>query len=121
MLKIIYADDNLNVDYLDVCLEDWINTRVTISVRSATGIHIEFSTAAFLLPADSSTIAQLENIQDENLVEFCRCDAESLEVVLKGIWLTSDLESETGVFATELKYETEYLLHNMFKPKFCPV
>ncbi|AFY53927.1 hypothetical protein Riv7116_1362 [Rivularia sp. PCC 7116] len=121
MLKIIYGDNNLSLDCLDGCLEDWINTRVAIAVRSATGIHIESSTASFLLPANSSTIAQVENIQDANVVEFCRCDAKSLEVVLKGIWLTSELESETGVFVTKLKDDTEYLLQNMFEPKFCPV
>ncbi|MEO1430443.1 MAG: alr0857 family protein [Cyanobacteria bacterium J06633_8] len=121
MLKITYTDNNLSLDYLDGYLEDWINTRVTICVRSATGIHIKSSTASFLLPANSFTTAELENIQEENVVEFCRCDAESLEVVLKGIWLTSEIESETGVFVTELEDKTEYLLQNMFKPKFCPV
>lgn len=54
-------------------------------------------------------------MKGENIVELCRCDAESVEVVLKGIWLTSKVKSETGVFLTELEEYTEYLLQNLFE------
>ena len=95
-------------------LEDWINTRVLINVRSATSIYIESSKASFLVPADSSYIAELEKVNSENIMELCRCDSESVEVVLKGIWLTSEVGSETGVFVTELEESTESLLQKIF-------
>ena len=119
MLKLIYTDNNIGLDCLKQSLEDWINTRVLLSIRSASSIYIESSTASFLIPADSSYLTDLEKLNAENIVEFCGCDADSVEVVLKGTWLTSEVESETGVFVTELAESTEYLLHKMFNCEFC--
>ncbi|MEO1374964.1 MAG: alr0857 family protein [Cyanobacteria bacterium J06635_10] len=114
MLKLTYTDDKLSLDYSKQSLEDWVNTRVLISVRSATNIYIESSTASFLVPADSSFTAELEKLNSQNIVEFCHCDAGTVEVVLKGVWLTSEVESETGVFVTEAEESTESLLQKMF-------
>ncbi|MEA5593985.1 alr0857 family protein [Rivularia sp. UHCC 0363] len=108
MLKLTYTENQLSLDYSKQSLEDWINTRVLVSIRSATSIHIEFSTASFLVPA--SCLTDLEKVSSENIVELCRCDAESVEVVLKGIWVTSEVESETGVFVTEIEDKTKFLL-----------
>lgn len=120
MLKITYTDDKLNLDLLKQSLEDWINTRVVISVRSSTSIYIESSTASVLLPVDSFTTNKLQELNSKNIVELCPCDAESVEVVLKGIWLTSKAESETGLFVTELDKPTELLLQQLFNRElFC--
>lgn len=114
MLKLTYTDNNLNLDCLKQSLEDWINTRVLISVRSSTSVYIKCSTASVLVPADSSFTHDLEKVNRENIVELCRCDAESVEVVLKGIWLTSEIESETGVFVTKSDESTEFILQQLF-------
>ncbi len=120
MLKLTYSDNKLSLDCLKKSLEDWINTRVLISIRSANSIYIQSTTASILLPADSSSIAELEKLNHTNIVEFCRCDAESIEVVFQGIWLTSEANSEIGVFVTELGEYTEYLLQNSFEEAlFC--
>ncbi|WP_414619135.1 alr0857 family protein [Calothrix sp. CCY 0018] len=118
MLKLTYTDDKISLDCLKQSLEDWINTRVLISIRSTLSINIESSTASILVPA-SSFIGELNKINSENIVEFCHCDRESVEVVLKGIWLTSVVESETGVFVTELEEYTEYLLQSLFERELC--
>lgn len=117
MLKLTYTDDKINLDCLKQSLEDWINTRVLVSIRSTLSIYIESSTASILVPADSFAIAELEMSSD--IVEFYRCDRESIEVVLKGIWLTSEVESETGVFVTELEEYTECLLQSLFESELC--
>jgi len=117
MLKLTYTDNKLSLDILKQSLEDWINTRVLVSVRSSTSIYIESSTASVLLSADSSAVAQLKNIGSKNIVEFCLCDTESVEVVFKGIWLTSAVESETGLFVTELDESTELTLQQLFNQK----
>jgi hypothetical protein len=119
MLKLTYSDNKLSLAGLKQSLEDWINTRVLLSVRSATSIYIESSTASVLVPADSSYLTDLEKVNSDNIVELCRCDRESVEVVLKGIWLTSEVENETGVFVTEFDESTEFLLHQMFNCEFC--
>lgn len=117
MLKLTYTDNKFSLDYLKQSLEDWINTRVLLNLRSATSIYLEYSTASLLIPAESSYLNELEKFRDENILEFCRCDAELVEVVLKGIWLTSEIESETGVFVTKLDKHTENLLQKMFDCK----
>ncbi|MEM9924189.1 MAG: alr0857 family protein [Cyanobacteria bacterium P01_D01_bin.50] len=114
MLKLTYTENKLSLDYSKQSLEDWVNTRVLISVRSATTIYIESSTASLLVPADSSFTAELEKLNSQNIIEFCRCDADAVEVVLKGFWLASEVESETGVFVTEADKYTESVLHKMF-------
>ena len=118
MLKLTYTHDKISLDCLKQSSEDWINTRVLISIRSTVSINIVSSTASILVPA-SSFIGELNTINSENILDFCRCDAESVEVVLKGIWVTSEVESETGVFVTELEEYTEYLLQNLFNCEFC--
>ncbi|MGB7375413.1 MAG: alr0857 family protein [Rivularia sp. (in: cyanobacteria)] len=118
MLKLTYTDDKISLDCSKQSLEDWVNTRVLISIRSTVSINIESSTASILVPA-SSFVGELNKINSENIVEFCRCDAESVEVVLKGIWVTSEVESETGVFVTELEESNEYLLQSLFNCEFC--
>jgi hypothetical protein len=118
MLKLTYSDDKISLNCLKQSLEDWINTRILVSVRSAVSIYVESSTASILVPASSST-AELEKVNGENIIEFCRCDAESIEVVLKGIWFTSEVESETGIFVTELEEYTEYLLQSLFESELC--
>lgn len=40
-------------------------------------------------------------------MEFCRCDAESVEIVLKGIWVTSEVKSKAGVFMTQYAESTD--------------
>ena len=117
MLKLTYTDNKLSLDCFKQSLEDWINTRVLLNLRSATSIYLEPSTASLLIPAESSYLGELEKFRSENILEFCRCDPESVEVVLKGIWLTSQIESETGVFVTEMDKYTEFLLHKMFDCK----
>ncbi|MEM1392523.1 MAG: alr0857 family protein [Cyanobacteria bacterium P01_H01_bin.150] len=119
MLKLSYTDNKISLHCLQESLEEWINTRVLLSLRSSTSIYIKSSTASILVPADSFFTTQLEELKGENIVEFCRCDSESVEIVLKGIWLTSEVESETGLFVTEIEDKAEYLLQNMFEREFC--
>lgn len=113
MLKLTYTLDNFSLEHLNESLENWVNVRVILAVRLATSIHIEPSTASFLLPAEFSGLIEMENATQENRLQICRCDNEFIEVVLKGLWLTSDVERETGVFVTELLPSTELLLQQL--------
>lgn len=115
MLKLTYTENSFSLEHLNESLEDWVNTRVILALRVATNIHIEPSTASFLLPADVCHLTDLEKVAKENFVELYRCDAESVEVVLKGIWLTSDAQSEAGIFVTALSKSAELLLQQLSK------
>jgi hypothetical protein len=119
MLKLTYTENSFSLEFLNESLETWVNTRVILALRSGTNIHIESTTAAFLLPADSRAMADLENVAKKNIVELCRCDVDSVEVTLKGYWVTSDATSETGIFVTELSKSAELLVDKLWKSDRC--
>ncbi|WP_341526824.1 alr0857 family protein [Nostoc sp. UHCC 0302] len=117
MLKLTYTENSFSLELLNESLEDWVNTRVLLALRSRTNIYIEPSTAAFLLSADLSHLA---NLAQGNIVKLSLCDTDSVEVILQGTWLTSDTESETGIFVTALNESTELLLYQLSQTKqFC--
>jgi hypothetical protein len=117
MLKLTYTENSFSLELLNESLEDWVNTRVLLAVRSRTNIYIEPSTAAFLLPADLSHLA---DVAQGNIVKLCLCDTDSVEVILQGTWLTSDTESETGIFVTALDESAELLIYQLSQSKqFC--
>ncbi|MBW4562380.1 MAG: hypothetical protein KME32_14750 [Mojavia pulchra JT2-VF2] len=115
MLKLTYTENSFSLEYLEENLTDWVNKRVIMAVHSATKLHVEPSTAAFLLPAEFSHLTDLKKLNQENILELCPCDASSIEVILKGTWLTSDTESESGIFVTALSKSAELLLHQLSK------
>lgn len=120
MLKLTYTENNFNLERVNESLEDWVNTRDVLALRLATKIHIEPSTASFLVPANLERLADLEKVAEENFVKLYLCDAEYVEVALRGLWLTSDAESETGVFVTALLPSTELLLLQLSQSEqFC--
>lgn len=115
MLKLTYTENSVYLEYLNESLPDWVSKRVMLALRSATKIYIEPTTATFLIATESSLIPDLEQLSQEHPIEICPCDASSAEVILKGIWLTSDRESETGIFVTTLSQATELLLQHLSK------
>lgn len=114
MLKLTYTENNFTLERLDESLEDWVNVRVALAVRLATGIHVEPSTASFLLTAGVSCLLEVEekSLQKDG-VQIYSCDTDLIEVVLKGLWLTSEVESEGGVFVTTLSPSVELLLQQL--------
>ncbi|HIK03151.1 MAG TPA: hypothetical protein IGS40_00305 [Trichormus sp. M33_DOE_039] len=122
MLKLTYTENSFHLEHLNESLPDWVSKRVILALYSATTLHIEPTTAAFLIPNDSSLIADLEQLSQENILEIYPCDASSAEVILKGTWLASDLESATGIFVTTLSQSAELLLQRLSKTQqFCYV
>ena len=115
MLKLTYTENNFNLERLDESLENWVNIRVILALQSDTKMYVESSTASFLVA--EKDMPNLANLEKGNQVELCRCDANLVEVVLKGLWLTSDPESEVGVFVTTLEQSTEFLLEQMQQSK----
>lgn len=111
MLKLTYTENSFSLDYLDVALENWVTKRVSLALKTGTHFYMEPSTAAFLLPIES--LAVLEKLTPENLIEFYPCDSSWLEVTLKGIWITSTPKSETGVLLAALSPSAELLLQQL--------
>ncbi|MGH1395589.1 MAG: alr0857 family protein [Trichormus sp.] len=113
MLKLTYTENSFHLEHLNESLPDWVSKRVILALCSATKLHLEPTTATFLIANNSSLIAHLKQLSQENILEICPCDASSAEIILNGTWLTSDLDSATGIFVTKLSQSAELLLKSL--------
>ena len=120
MLKLTYTENSFSLEHLEESVIDWVNQRVMLALHSATNIYIQSSQAAFLLPCESSLLVDLNKLNQANILEICPCDASTVEVILKGTWVTSHQDSEVGVFVTSLSKSAELLLERLAKTEeFC--
>jgi hypothetical protein len=116
MLKLTYTDNGFYLERLAQPLEEWVTARVILALRAGTNLCVEPSTASFLLPADMPQLRHLERHQEgEDAIALSLCDAEYIEVSLKGTWMTSDIDGAEGVFVTSLNYAVEFFLIKLWE------
>ena len=116
MLKLTYTENGFYLERLAQPLEEWVTARVILALRAGTNLCVEPSTASFLLPADMPQLRHLERHQEgEDAIALSLCDAEYVEVSLKGTWMTSDVEGAEGVFVTSLNYAVEFFLIKLWE------
>lgn len=118
MLKLTYTENGFYLECLAQSLEEWVALRVLLALRAGTRISVEPSTASFLLPAELPGIEQLvleAQREDSEIISLCTCDAEYVEVSLRGNWISSDSESGEGVFVVALSERTEFFLHKLWQ------
>lgn len=117
MLKLTYTENNFYLECLTQTLEEWVAQRAIFSLRIAQSLHIEPTTASFLLPVDLPGVARLQQEvkrDDTDTISLCNCDAEYLEVSLQGSWV-SDGSDDVGVFVTTMNYGTEFFLYKLWQ------
>ena len=123
MLKLTYIENDFRLEYLSQSLEDCVNTRVLIALRAGTNLAIEASTAAFLLPADVPGLEALHELIETEMgdrLQVDRADADYLEVIVDGTWISSVPNGEAGIFVTRLCDRAEALLNKMWQSsQFC--
>jgi hypothetical protein len=116
MLKLTYTENGFYLERLAQPLEDWVTTRVILALRAGTNLCVEPSTASFLLPANMPQLRHLERHgEGEDAIALSVCDAEYVEVSLKGTWMTSDTEGIEGVFVTSMSYAVEFFLIKLWE------
>lgn len=117
MLKLTYIENSFYLEHLGKSLEEWVGLRVILALRVGERICAQPSTASFLLPADLSGLHLLkaEVGQGSDVIELCACDAEYVEVTLKGTWLASDSESAEGVFVAAMSHSVEFFLLKLWQ------
>lgn len=117
MLKLTYTDNNFYIEHLSQCLEDWLNIRILLCLRAATSIYVEPSTASFLIPRNLPDWEDLQALQIENdeTIEVNIGDTEYLEISLQGTWVTSEENSNEGVFICVLSKKAEILLTQLWQ------
>src|ERR671933_1718289 len=116
MLKLTYTENGFYLEHLAQPLEEWVTARVILALRAGTRLCVEPSTASFLLPVDMPQLRHLERHQEgEDAIALSLCDAQYVEVSLKGTWMTSDVEGAEGVFVTSLNYAVEFFLIKLWE------
>ena len=116
MLKLTYTENGFYMERLAQPLEDWVTARVILALRAGTNLCVESSTASFLLPVDMPQLRHLERQQEgEDAIALTICDAEYIEVSLKGTWMTSDIDGAEGVFVTSMSYAIEFFLNKFWE------
>jgi hypothetical protein len=117
MLKITYTENGFYLEHLNESLETWLANRVLICLRATASIYVEPSTASLLLPINLPYFRDLETLEDRssNVLELSICDDYSAEVSLQGTWVTTDEDSEEGIFVSSLDERTEFFLYQLWK------
>jgi hypothetical protein len=98
-------------------LEEWVTTRVLLSLRVGTSLTVEPSTASFLLPIDLPVLSELKTLQKEygEMISVTPCDAEHAEVCLEGTWVTSGQENDEGIFICTMSDRAESCLEKIWQ------
>ncbi|MBD2013553.1 hypothetical protein H6F96_05975 [Microcoleus sp. FACHB-53] len=116
MLKLTYTENGFYLERLAQPLEEWVTARVILALRAGTNLCVEPSTASFLLPVGMPQLRHLERHKEgEDAIALSICDAEYVEVSLKGTWMTSDIDGAEGVFVTSLNYAVEFFLIKLWE------
>lgn len=118
MLKLTYTENSFYLEFLTQSVEEWIQSRVLLTLRVGQSLCVEPSAASFLLPVDLPGVGRLhsEIEQDNNkeIIEVYACDTEFIEVTLRGYWLSVSARSMSGGFVTTMNRSTESFLHQLW-------
>lgn len=118
MLKLTYIETGFYLEYIAKSLEEWVQGRVILALRVGECLCIEPSTASFLLPADLpgvDTLAVEVRRQAPESITLSVCDAEYIEVAIKGTWVSSDTDSNEGVFVAVMSHSIEFFLLKLWQ------
>lgn len=116
MLKLTYTETDFSVERSTESLESWVSARIVLALRLGHSYTVEPSTASFLLPAHLPGLKSLKHeIERMGFLEWEACDAEHVEISLRGTWLSTDLEAPEGVFVTTVSDAAERLLLEMWR------
>jgi hypothetical protein len=117
MLKVMYSEAGLHLECLTQLTEDWIALQAILAVRTARQLVVEHCSASLLLRADLNGIKLLERlIRNEaiGLIALSVCDAEFVEVSLRGVWISVG-DAEAGSFVVMMSHATEVLLLQLWQ------
>lgn len=118
MLKLNYTDYGLFLEQLTASLDAVATQRVMLAVHIGEPLHLEPSQASFLLPVELPGISQLKGVLGKNVADaiaLTSVDDEFVEVSLKGTWIASSSNAESGTFITALAPESEMLIYDLWQ------
>ena len=118
MLKLSYTDYGLFLEQVPAALDMVATQRVMLAVHVGETLHLEPSQAAFLLPMELPDINHLESMLETNTTDtiaLTNVDEDFVEVSLKGTWIASSANAESGTFVTTLAPESEQLIYRLWQ------
>lgn len=105
MLKFTYTEMGITIERVNQSLEELVMLRVVLAMRVGQRLIVEPGTASFLLSANLQAWKLLDAVVQRSLndtIALCQCDAEFIEVSLRGTWVAQTTSSEEGIFLAEL-------------------
>jgi len=115
MLKFTYTEDRVKLELLEDNFNTWMCARLILAVSASISITFEPTTASFTIPKNSELVEPLQSMAKlENNLEVDGNLLHSVEIILKGIWVVSNLEEQEGIFVTSLSPRTENLLFRLW-------
>jgi len=118
MLKLNYNDYGLFLEQVSASMDAIATQRVMLAVYAGETLHIEPGRAAFLLPANTSGVIQLERVlqtHNTSVIALSPVDDAFVEVSLKGTWIASSAQAESGTFIATLTPESEALVYQLWQ------
>ena len=123
MLKLTYTEKSFYLECLTQSLAQWVQGRVILALRVGQRLCVEPSTASFLLPVDLPGVEALRaevlkaeiKGDDKEIIALSVCDAEYIEVTLRGSWISNGSEDAEGVFITAISERTEFFVHKLWQ------
>lgn len=124
MLKVMYTETGQYLEHVSTSLSSWLARQHHLAKQTGYDVHIETCTASILLPDQPDWIAALQSIQRQDGAppfHWNRADAEMIEVMLPGVWMTSHPDSEEGAFLADLGDRTVMTLVHLWALTMAPI
>ena len=118
MLKLNYNDYGLFLEQVNASVDAIATQRVMLAVYAGETLHIEPGRAAFLIAADTPGVARLRSVLQKDAIgaiALTSVDDDFVEVSLKGTWIASSSQAESGTFITALAPEGEGLVYQLWQ------
>lgn len=118
MLKLSYTDSGLFLEPVTNSLEGIKKQRATLAICIGEAFHMEHSQASLLLPIELPGVTQLEGMLETDstdTITVTPADEEFVEVSIKGTWITSGSNDESGTFIADLPSESEQLIYQLWR------
>ena len=118
MLKLNYPDYGLFLEQVTASLDAVTTQRVMLAVCSGDALHVEPGQASFLVATEIPELHALQSLLSQDLsqqIMITPVDHEFVEVSLKGTWLASSVDADTGMFITVLVPHYESWLYQLWE------
>ncbi|MGB3138513.1 MAG: alr0857 family protein [Nodosilinea sp.] len=120
MLKLTYSDAYLLVERLELTVEAMVAQRSIVALRAGQLLVVQPGYGAFALPIDLPGVAAL-GAAAGGAIDVAPCDADWLEVTLRGTWLANHATSAEGILVAELGTDLEQRLVSLWERSQCLV